>query len=289
LSQLRDLQAVQLARVSPLDFTLGQVLLTGPAFAIAVTGVVALLVSRRWAHLRVVGWTAVAAFGTLLLLHGKHYYLGPIYPVIFGIGAVVVERAWTGTRARALRVAALAPPLAFGLFLLPLGLPVLATERMEAYTRSFGLTALVNQTNTGQVLRLPQDYADMLGWEERAAAVARAYHALDPARRAQAVIWANNWGEAGALDFYGPRHGLPGVVSAHGSYWFFGPGNLPGMVVVTIGVREADLRHLFDRVTAAERIRNDWTVPEEQDITVYVCEGPRSTLQALWPEWSGRN
>ena len=289
VSQLRALQAVQLARVSPLDFTLGQLLLTGPAFAIAVAGVVALLVSPRWAHLRIVGWTAVAAFATLLLLHGKHYYLGPIYPVLFGIGAVVVERAWTGARARILRVAVLAPPLAFGLVLLPLGLPILPPPRMEAFTRSLGLTAQVNQTNTGQVLRLPQDYADMLGWEDRVAAVARAYLALDPARRAQAVIMADNWGEAGALDFYGPRYGLPGVVSSSGSYWFFGPGSKPGAVVVIIGEKESSLRRSCDRVTVAERITNDWTVPEERDLSVLICEEPRGTLQQAWPGWAGRN
>ena len=289
VGQLRDLQAVQLARLSPLDFTLGQLLLTGPAFAIAVAGVVALLVSRRWTHLRIVGWTAVAAFAMLLLLHGKHYYLGPIYPVLFGIGAVGVERAWVGPRGRWLRGAAMAAPIAFGLVILPIGLPILPPVRMEAYTRAIGLASSVNRTNTGRILRLPQDYADMLGWEERVAAVARAYHALDPARQAQAVIVAGNWGEAGALDFFGPRHGLPGVVSPSGSYWFFGPGTMPGAVVVTIGVRESSLRRFFDRVTAVERVTNGWTVPEEQDLTVYVCEGPRGTLQHAWPEWAGQN
>jgi hypothetical protein len=79
------------------------------------------------------------------------------------------------------------------------------------------------------------------------------------------------------------------VVSPSGSYWFFGPGPLPGSVVVTIGVHERSLRRYFDRVTAAERLTNDWTVPEEADLTVYVGEGPRGTLQALWPEWAGRN
>ena len=160
---------------------------------------------------------------------------------------------------------------------------------MEAYTRSVGLTSLVNQTNTGRVLRLPQDYADMLGWEERVAAVARAYHALDPVRREEAVILADNWGEAGALDFYGPRHGLPGVVSSSGSYWFFGPGSKPGAVVVIIGEKESSLRRSCDRVTVAERITNDWTVPEERDLSVLICEEPRGTLQQAWPGWAGRN
>jgi hypothetical protein len=290
VGQLGALQSVQLARVTPVDFVLGQLLLTGLAFAVAATGVVALLVSRRWAHLRLVGWTALAAFATLLLLHGKDYYLGPIYPVLFGVGAVVIGRAWTGmTRGRLLRIAALAGPVAVGALVLPIGLPILPPPRMEAYTRALGLTDAVNRTNTGRILRLPQDYADMLGWEDRVAAVARAYHALDPVRRAQAVIMADNWGEAGALDFYGPRYGLPGVVSSSGSYWFFGPGSKPGAVVVIIGEKEASLRRYCDRVTVAERITNAWTVPEEQDLSVLICEGPRGTLQQGWPTWAGRN
>jgi 4-amino-4-deoxy-L-arabinose transferase-like glycosyltransferase len=289
VGQLHDLQGAQLARVSPLDFVLGQLLLTGPAFGIAVAGAVALLGSRRWAHLRVVGWTTVAAFATLLLLHGKAYYVGPIYPVLFALGAVGLERWADGAPRRWLRVAVVVPIVASGLLVAPIGLPFLPPARLEAYVRALGLTDAANRTNSGRLLRLPQDYADMLGWEDRVAAVARAYRALDPARRTQAVVLAGNWGEAGALDFFGPRHGLPGVVSPSGSYWFFGPGARPGAVVVAIGISEAGLRRHFDRVTAAEHLRNDWTVTEEQDLTIYVCEGPRSTLQALWPEWSGRN
>jgi hypothetical protein len=289
VGQLHDLQGAQLARVTPLDFTLGQLLLTGPAFGVAVAGAVALLRSRRWAHLRVVGWTTVAAFATLLLLHGKHYYVGPIYPVLFALGAVALERWAVGAPRRWLRVALVVPIVATGVLVAPIGLPFLPPSRMAAYVRTLGLTDAVNRTNSGRLLRLPQDYADMLGWEDRVAAVARAYHGLDPARREQAVVMADNWGEAGAIDFYGPRYGLPGVVSASGSYWFFGPGAKPGTVVVIIGEKEASLRRYCDRVTVAERITNDWTVPEEQDLSVLICEGPRGTLQQGWPGWAGRN
>jgi hypothetical protein len=160
---------------------------------------------------------------------------------------------------------------------------------MERYTLRTGLAPFVNNNNTGQRLRLPQDYADALGWTGRVAAVARVYHGLDPVRRTKALILAGNWGEAGALDFYGPRYGLPGVVSPSGSYWFFGPGTKRGEVVVTIGVREESLRRLFRTVTPAWRLTDPWTVPEESDLTVYVCEGPGGTIQGIWPSLAGRN
>jgi 4-amino-4-deoxy-L-arabinose transferase-like glycosyltransferase len=289
VGQLRDLQAVQLARVTPLDFVLGQLMLTGPAFLIAVAGVVALIRAPRFEPLRVVGWAAVAAFATLLLLHGKHYYLGPIYPVLFGVGAAVVGSAAPGWRRRVVRTTAVALPALSGLLLLPVGLPFLAPPAMEAYTEATGLAPLVNGTNTGGRLRLPQDYADALGWTDRVAAVARVYGGLDPVRRAKAVVFAGNWGEAGALDFYGPRYGLPGAVSASGSYWFFGPGPRRGDVLVSIGVDEESLRREYDRVTPAWRLTNPWTVEEESDLTVYISEEPKRTLQDIWPGLAGRN
>ncbi len=289
VGQLHDLQAVQLARVTPLDFTLGQILLTGPAFGVALAAVAALLLAPRFARLRVVGWTAVAAYLVLLFLHGKHYYLGPIYPVLFGVGAALVEAAGAGWRRIAVRAAACALPAAYGLLLLPAGLPFLAPPALARYTLRTGLAPFVNGTNTGGRLRLPQDYADALGWTDRVAAVARVYHALDPVRRTKAVILAGNWGEAGALDFYGPRYGLPGVVSPNGSYWFFGPGEKRGEVIVTLGIDEEVLRRLCRVVIPAWRLTNPWTVEEESDVSVYVCEEPHRTLQDLWPSLAGRN
>ena len=159
---------------------------------------------------------------------------------------------------------------------------------MAGYARAIGVEAAV-RTNTGETGELPQDYADMLGWEEQVAAVARVYHALPPERRARAVIVAGNYGEAGALDYYGPRYGLPPVVSPAGSYWFFGPGALPGEVVVTIGVPEADLRRYFDSVQTAATVTHRWAVAEERSLSVNVGTGARTTLQRLWPSLAGRN
>jgi hypothetical protein len=103
------------------------------------------------------------------------------------------------------------------------------------------------------------------------------------------VLIGENYGEAGAIDFYGQRLGLPPAVSAAGSYWFFGPGDKPGNVVITLGVSREDLEKFCGTATAAGRITNDWTVEEEQDVSVYVCEHPNVTLQALWPTLAGRN
>lgn len=281
--QMSDLQESQLAHVGPAEFVLGQLLL-GPAFGLALLGAGALLAARRMRPFRVVGWSCVFAFAILLLLRGKPYYLGPVYPALFGAGAAQLEPL----AGRAARGGAVVLVLAYGLLVLPMGVPVLPPARMAAYTARLGADE-ANRTNTGAVERLPQDYADMLGWPEQAAAVARVLHALPPAERARAVVLAGNYGEAGAIDFYGPRLGLPPAVSAAGSYWFFGPGPLPGEVAVAVGIPEAELRRAFREVRPAGRVASPWSVEEERDLTVYVATGPRGTLQEVWPGLAGRN
>jgi hypothetical protein len=211
--------------------------------------------------------------------------------MLFAAGAVAFER-WTehqsvraATLVRALAVVVL---VAYAALVVPLELPIFSKDTTAAFvsrTRMSGAT----KTNQGHVLKLPQDYADMLGWPELAAAVAHAYDSLPPEKRAQVVLIAENYGEAGALEYYGPRLGLPRVISAAGSYWFFGPGEKPGTVAVSLGVKKEDLEKLFETVTPAGRVLNPWGVPEESDVSIYVSENPRTTLQELWPSLAGRN
>ena len=287
VEQMADLRASQLDRVGPLGFLAGQ-LYGGPAIVLAAVGLYGLLRSSALRPFRSLGWACVAAFAILVLLQGKPYYAGPLYPALFAAGAVMFERATTGLLADLLQVSTIAVLFAFCVVTLPLGLPILDPPSMAGYARAIGVEEAV-RTNTGEAGELPQDYADMLGWEEQVAAVARVYHALPPDRRARAAIVAGNYGEAGALDYYGPRYGLPPVVSPAGSYWFFGPGTLPGEVVVTIGVPQADLRRFFDSVETAATVTHRWAVAEERSVPVNVGTGARTTLQRLWPSLAGQN
>ena len=93
------------------------------------------------------------------------------------------------------------------------------------------------------------------------------------------------------MDFYGPKYGLPPAVSDAGSYWFYGPGRLPGEVLITIGKPIGDLSPYFTSVRRAAWITNPWWVSEERDNTIYVAEGPKpslGTLQSIWPKLKGK-
>jgi 4-amino-4-deoxy-L-arabinose transferase-like glycosyltransferase len=290
VDQMKTLQGSQLAHVSVWSFVLGQ-LHWGPGLLLALAGALALVIARSMRNFRVVGWTCIGAFVLLLVLHGKSYYIGPIYPTLFAAGAVVFER-WLATRggrqAAALRVAAIVVLVGYACIALPVELPIFSKETTAAFVSGSGVTSTA-RTNQGTQLRLPQDYADMLGWPELVNAVAHVYDSLPPEKRAQAVLVGENYGEAGAMEFYGPKLGLPRVVSAAGSYWFFGPGEKPGAVVISLGVTQHDMEQLFGTVTFAGKVLNDWGVPEEQDVSIYIGENPKETLQQLWPKLAGRN
>ncbi|HEX6750260.1 MAG TPA: glycosyltransferase family 39 protein [Longimicrobium sp.] len=287
MSSMEDLQHSQLAHVGYVDFLMGQVMMIGPAILLAVAGVVSLLVGKGRAF-RVVGWVCVLAVAILMLLHGKPYYAGPVYPTLIGAGAAALGRLRVRFLAPALQWGAVVVMVAGGLYILPLGIPILPPRWMAEYSRAARLDE-ANRNNRGEMERLPQDYADMLEWEDEVAAVARVYRSLPPEKRAQAVIWANNYGQAGAIDFYGPKYGLPPAASDAGTYWFFGPPRLPGQVLVAIGENPADLRRIYASVRPVLHIDNPWWVSEERHNTVYVAEGPNTTLQALWPKLAGNN
>lgn len=284
--QMSDLQAEQLSVVTPTAFLAGQLLMIGPAALLALLGAVALMGGTRLRQNRAAGIACVIAFLLLLVLRGKPYYAGPVYPTLLAAGAVVLRDF--GRTGRVVQRSVAVLTALYGIITLPLGLPLLPPEPMARYAERLGATAATT-TNRGTVLPLPQDYADMLGWEEQVDAVAAAYHALPDAERARAVIIAANYGEAGAVDFLGPSRGLPRAVAPTGSYWFFGPGELPGDIAVTIGIEPEDIAGFYAEFQVVRRVENRWGVPEQQDNPIGVARRPYRTLQEVWPELAGRN
>jgi hypothetical protein len=285
--QMGDLRSAQLARVTPLEF-IGDQPLIGMGFVLAVIGMAALIFAPSWRRYRTVGWTAVFAFVTLLALKGKSYYIGPIYPVMYAAGAVVLDRFRIPRWGALARWATVVLVAGWGVVTLPLGLPILAPPTMERYLAGLSLQS-ATETNIGQQERLPQDYADMLNWREQVEEVARVYNALPASERERAVILASNYGEAGAIDFYGPRYGLPKARAFVGTYWHFGPGDLPGDVVVLHGFEESDFSRFCGSKTVAGHVGHPYAVAEERDLTIYVCREPTTTLQELWPQLAGEH
>jgi hypothetical protein len=267
--------------LSPPQYVATQILITHPLLApIWIAGLVALF----WrSDARFLGLAYVLVIAQMIALHGKHYYSGDVYPIPIAAGATAIE-AWT-KGAVFWRASLSAYVFAAGIVLVPLLMPVLPERTMAAYDR-FAEGTFTHEVNLARAERthlgtLPPDWGDMHGWPQLAAAVASVYRSLPPAERAQAAIFASNYGEAAALDFFGPRYGLPPALSGHNQYWLWGPRGFDGNVVIDV---HGDCSpHLFRDRRVAARFSNPWGRPFENGFDISVCNGITTPLAAYWP------
>ncbi len=261
-------------------FARAQLTIMGPLnWLLYAPGLAWLLLARSAARWRALGWLFVAAFLLLALQRSKPYYLGPAYLTLLAGGACALE-AWTAGRVKAwARPAALALLLAGGAIGAPLVMPVLPPERLVAYSRAVGLSLPAEER--GRQAELPQILADRFGWQELARAVADAWRSLPEADRARAGIVADNYGEAGALNLFGPRLGLPRAASGHNSCYLWGPPEHTE-IILAVGFDPDDLRQSFESVTPAGRRIAPWAMPSERDLTVYVCRGWKIPPEEGW-------
>jgi hypothetical protein len=202
----------------PLIFVRDFVLLGNPlAFPIVVAGLVFLARRPRWRPAAVAAVFPVVGF---LVLGGKGYYAAPALLMLLPAGMVCVERAlarrrWALVLVPVALVAAIVP-------LLPIGIPVQSEHTLVAR----------------ETYKVRDDYAEELGWPELVDTVAHVYRQLPPAQRSSTGIFTSNYGEAGAVDLYGPSRGLPHAASAHLTYRYWGTPRPHATTLLVIGARQ---------------------------------------------------
>jgi hypothetical protein len=135
----------------------------------------------------------------------------------------------------------------------------------------------------GRVI-LTNDYADMFGWEEQVKLVDSVYRSLSDEDRKRCVIWAQNYGEAGAIKILGHKYGLPDPICVHGSFWLWGAGDKKGDVCISIGNEESSINRVFGEKILVRMIHHKYAIEEEQNIPVYICREPLIDLRQKWHE-----
>jgi hypothetical protein len=230
---------------------------------------------------RLLGWTYVVLLTAFIALKAKNYYVAPIYPMLFAAGAIGLERITQGRRfgvwARSIYVVLV---IAIGALLTPFSLPVLSPEGFLRYEKTLGFQPpeLEHQQNGP----LPQWFADEFGWQEMVEKVARVYNSLPPEERARTAIFSNGWGEAAAVDFYGPRYGLPKAISKHNSYWLWGPGKYDGSTMIILRSSGRNEPKLFQNVEVVGHVEHQYSRRDEY-FDIYLCRGLKASLQEIWP------
>jgi hypothetical protein len=280
MANARRLKNVDLSFVA---FMREQVLMANPlALPVWVAGLGYLLFARAARPFRAVGWIYPVVLGAMLAAgDAKPYYMIPCYTVLFAAGGVAIE-SWKVVLGSAVRAIVVLLVVAGGVVTAPLAKPVLPLETFVRYARALGLSGSSGERQ--RLGRLPQMYADMQGWPELAETVANVYRALPPADRASACVFGQNYGQAGAIDLFGPRLGLPKAISGHNSYYFWGPRDCTGDVLIVIGDNRKRLEELFEQVEIGATYRCADCMPYEATKGVWVARRLRQgTLQSLWP------
>lgn len=281
---LRDAGEYKNVQYTPLQYIVTQALITHPLLApVSLIGLVTLL---RRSDGRFLGIAYLVLIAEMIVLHGKHYYPGDVYPILIAAGAVTIE-AWTAV-SRFVRPVLAGYVLAAGVMLVPLVVPVLPEATMSAYDR-VAETMLAHEvdlarTDHSHIGNLPPDWADMHGWRELAATVAHVYDSLPPSQRAQAAILASNYGEAAAIDFFGNEYGLPPVLSGNNQYWVWGTRGYTGNVLIDVHGNCDRSARVFRIHRIAQRFDNPWGRPFENGFPISICEGITAPLATLWPK-----
>jgi hypothetical protein len=256
-------------------FLADQLKITLLAAPLGVAGLYFYLVSKEGSRFRVLGWMYVVPLVLFVIAKGRGYYLEPAYPMLYAAGSVWGKRrllflsrawvgwvragAWTALAADIIMTAAIAIPPA----------PV-----------NSALWKFASKNNG--------DLVEELGWPELTQAIAHIRDSLPAQDRTRLGILAGNYGEAGAIDLYGPRYGLPQAISGVNSYWYRGYGNPPPETLIVLGISRHFLERNFSWCEVAGHTPNPYGVENEETRDhpdIFVCRGLRQTWPDFWKDF----
>jgi hypothetical protein len=267
--------------LGPLPFLLAQAQMLGFVAALLVPAALLYFFSKQGQPVRALGWAYLVFLAEMMALHGKMYYLAPVYPMVFAAGAVWTEgvtqgKLWIWVKP----VLALAIATIGGIYA-PTLLPILSVPNFLAYEHTLGIEQQRFENQPEGVL--PQLYADMFGWEEVAQQVGAYYRTLSPEEQRKTAIFANNYGDGGAIDFFGPRYGLPKAIGNHQNYWIWGPRDYTGESIIVLGEgHESNMQRHCASYAIIGNTKHPLSRPDEWK-PIYHCRGYEWNLQEIWP------
>jgi 4-amino-4-deoxy-L-arabinose transferase-like glycosyltransferase len=282
-SHLSELGRTQLVHVDRLAFLIDQLINPSWASVLTIAGLIYLFRDGDAMKFRFLGIVSILVIVLLCIMRGKGYYTIGLFPFLISAGAVSyekwLERKW-------IRIAVPVLLILLTIPMLPFGLPVYKSDGMVAYFRilnlKYGIT-LGRRFEDGTIHSLPQDYADMIGWEELTAITARVYNSIEDKKAC--FIFGENYGYAGAITVIGKKYGLPEAVCFNESfrYWIplkFDP-DIKSFIYIN-GKLGGDIQKLFNKITLVGMISDPDS--REYGTKVYLCENPNRSFNEFWRE-----
>ena len=275
IHHMKLLQEQQLENLNRSDFIINQFLITLPCFFVWIAGLWYAFFTKQGKPLRLFGWTYMALFTLLLILHGKPYYTIGIYPMLLVLGALHLENVTTGRSLKWLRIALPAFMIILCLPLLPVLLPLLSPKKLGAFYIEKGLDkAGILKWEEKDDNALPQDFADMLGWKEITEKVARVYNSFPDSVKAKTFIYCRNYGQAGSVNYFAKQFQLNATAySDNASFLFWMPNNynLENLLFVGHNLPGSDdaVFQMFEKVTIVDSVTNTMSRQYQDKIILY--------------------
>lgn len=282
LELLRNVQKTgKNVEMSPLGFVVSQIMgLLPVTFPVWLAGVWFLLADKAGRKFRFLGIAYLILLALMIYLKAKDYYLAPIYPMLFAAGAVFWEQIVE--KIRALRFVKYAFPaliIALGVIILPVVLPILPIEKLIVYQDTIGFKP--PKSEVSQDAPIQQIFSDQFGWREMVEKTAAVYQELPPEEREKAGIFAGNYGEAGAIDFFGGQYNLPKAISPHQSYFVWGPREYTGEILILLGASKADAEKVCESVEEKTEVNHPLS-PSYEKYKILVCRRTKKPLPEIW-------
>ena len=272
LDFLRQIHARDVSIGRTKSFLPDQLKITLLAAPLWVAGLYFYLFSAQGKRFRMLGWMYVIPLLLFVILKGRGYYLAAAYPMLYAAGSVWGEQWLASLRARqAVVVRAVAWAA------LAINIVVVAALFLPF--------APVNSQWWGVAVKINDDLREEIGWPELVVTVARIRDSLPAADRARMGILAGNYGEAGAVNLYGGRLGLPQAISGVNSFWQRGYGDPAPETLIVIGISPRFLQRNFSACQLAGHAWNRYGVENEETRDhpdIYVCRGLRQSWPDFW-------
>jgi hypothetical protein len=280
---MNRLRETQLQYISPSSFLIDQFIMNLPVFYVWLAGLIALAFSPNLKNYRFLLWAYLIVISLLLIGHGKNYYALGAYPVLFAFGAYRLEKI-TSLRLKPLRYLIISLILVLAYFSVPILIPIFKPTELAAFYKERHLE------KTG-ALRwedlhnhpLPQDFSDMLGWKEMADKMAAAYNTLDSAGKKTAVLFCDDYGQAGAVNYYGRFYHLPEAYSDNASFFYWIPDSLKMDNLILLTDDQEEMSHPFIHDFKSAVLFDSITSPyaRERGDLILILKGADSNFHKL--------
>lgn len=280
-NHISELYDTQLVYMSAGVFLTEQLFLPFVGSVFLIAGLVYLLVAREAGRFRFLGFLSLFVVIALMLLKGKSYYTLGIMPLLIAAGGTAYDR-WF--RNRPLRILFPLALIVVAIPGVPAGLPVWDKDGLKTYFRvldeKYGFD-LIRRFEDNTIHSLPQDYADMIGWEELTSLADSAYGMI--LDKKTSFIYAENYGQAGAITVIGKKYGLPEAVSFNESFRYWFPRDFPEEIKSIIYINHdlgEDINDLFADISLIGRISDPDA--REYGAAVYLCQKPVTSFNDFW-------